>query len=28
MKYRDEAALQKYKAVYGTFKGSLKQFGD
>ena len=28
MKYRDEAALQKYKAAYGKFKGSLRQFGD
>ncbi len=28
MKYRDDAALQKYKAAYGKFKGSLRQFGD
>ncbi|MEQ1515309.1 MAG: hypothetical protein ABL931_02330 [Usitatibacteraceae bacterium] len=28
MKYRDDAALQKYKAAYGRFKASLRQFGD
>jgi hypothetical protein len=28
MNYRDDAALQKYKAAYAKFKGSLRQFGD
>jgi hypothetical protein len=28
MKYRDEAALQKYRAAYGKFKASFRQFGD
>lgn len=28
MRYRDDAALQKYRAAYGKFKESLRQFGD